>query len=308
MTAAGGADPDLPASFLAFSTRSDSWAQWLAELPRLIRGVLADWSLTPDGEVRSGQAAVALPVRTATGGAAVAKFGWPHPESEHEHLALRAWGGRGAVRLLQADPRRSVLLLERADAERDLTTVPVLEACEVVAGLYPLLHRPAIPQLDRLSDHAARWADALARLRADRLVPRRYVDQAAGLARTFAADPATDGRLLHTDLHYLNVLAAEREPWLVIDPKPLSGEPAYEVAPMLWNRWDEAVASGNLRNAILDRLYALVDAAGLDEDRVRAWVVVREMVNVLWALTDESAPVSADWITTAVTIVKAVQR
>ena len=308
MTPPGGADPDLPASFLAFSARGDSWAQWLAELPRLIRSVLSEWSLTPAGDVRSGQTAVALPVRTATGEAAVVKFGWPHPEAEHERLALRTWGGRGAVRLLQADPRRSVLLLERADAERDLTALPVLEACEVVAGLYPLLHRPAIPQLDRLSDHSARWADALTRLRADRLVPRRYVDQAAGLARDFADDPATDGRLLHTDLHYDNVLASGREPWLAIDPKPLSGEPAYEVAPMLWNRWDEAVASGNVRNAVLDRMYALVDAAGLDEDRVRAWVIVREMVNVLWTLTDASAPMSADWVTTAVTIVKAVQR
>ena len=269
---------------------------------------MAAWSLTTDGPVSSGQTAVAVPVLTERGEAAVAKFGWPHPESEHEHLALRAWAGQGAVRLLQADPRRSVLLLERATADHDLTALPVIEACEVVAGLYPQLHRPAIPQLARLSDQAARWAEELSRLRTDPAVPRRYVEQAAGLARDFAADPATDGRLLHTDLHYFNVLAAEREPWLAIDPKPLSGEPAYEVAPMLWNRWDEAVATGNIRNALLDRMYALVDAAELDEDRVRAWVVVREMVNIAWSLTDESAVTSDDWVTSAITIIKAVQR
>jgi streptomycin 6-kinase len=247
-------------------------------------------------------------VLTERGVAAVAKFGWPHPESQHEHLALRAWAGRGAVRLLQADPRRSVLLLERATPDRDLTALPVLEACEVVAGLYPQLHRPAIPQLARLSDQAARWAGELSQLRSDAAVPRRYVEQAAALAREFAADPATDGLLLHTDLHYFNVLAAERESWLAIDPKPLSGDPAYEVAPMLWNRWDEAVATGNIRNALLDRMYALVDAADLDEDRVRAWVVVREMVNIAWSLTDESAVTTDDWVTSAITIVKAVQR
>jgi streptomycin 6-kinase len=304
-----GDDPvELPTAFLSNRRRSDDWAAWLDVLPRLIRDVLDQWSLTPSGRVRTGAAAVAVPVLTDRGAPAVAKFGWPHPEAEHEHLALRAWAGQGAVRLLQADPRRSVLLLEQADAERDLTSVPVLEACVVVAELYPRLHRAAIPQLDRLSVLASGWAEGLAQLRNDGSVPRRYVEQAAALARDFASDPATDGRLIHTDLHYENVLAAEREPWLVIDPKPLSGEAAFEVAPMLWNRWGELVASGNIRNALLDRLFALVDAAGLDEDRVRDWVVVREMVNVMWALTTGAPEDRDDEITTAVTIIKAVQR
>jgi streptomycin 6-kinase len=300
----------LPAEFLAFAGRSDSWAEWLADLPRLISDVLAEWSLVPDGAVRFGQSGCAVPVATASGVVAVAKFGWPHPEARHEHLALRAWAGAGAVRLLQADPRRSVLLLERADADADLSSLPVIEACQVVAGLYGRLHRSAIPQLDLLSGHAARWADELSRLRDHRLVPRRYVEQATALARDFASDPATDGTLLHTDLHYFNVLASAREPWLVIDPKPLSGEPAYEVAPMLWNRWDEAVASGNLRSAVLDRMYALVDDAELDEDRVRAWVTLRQMVNIKWSLTEgaRDATDQTDWITTAITIIKAVQR
>lgn len=300
----------LPQAFLDYSRRSDSWSRWIAQLPRLVRDVLAEWSLTPDGPVRFGQTAIVVPVSSATGAPAMVKFGWPHPESEHEHLALRAWAGQGVARLLQADPRRSVLLLERADPDRDLNAVDVLEACEVIGGLYRRIHRPAIPQLDQLTVHAARWAEQLTGLRHDRLVPRRYVQQAAALARDFAGDPGCDGTLLHTDLHYANVLAADREPWLVIDPKPLSGEPAYEVAPMLWNRWDEAVASGNLRQAVLERMFALVDAAELDEDRVRSWVIVREMVNVLWALTDsESADVATnDWLTAAITIVKAVQR
>lgn len=299
---------EIPAPFLAFAGRSPSWSAWVTALPRLIGDLLDEWSLTPDGQVRSGRTAVTFPVLTPRGEPAVIKFGWPHPEAEHEHLALRAWAGEGAVRLLQADPRRSVLMLERADPERDLTTVPVLEACEAVADLYGRLHRPAIPQLDRLSHLAAQWADELTALRTDNSVPRRYVEQAAGLARDFAVDPGTDGRLIHSDLHYENVLGSERAPWLAIDPKPLSGEAAYEVAPMLWNRWDEAVASGHLRNALLDRMYALVDAAELDEDRVRAWVIVREMVNVLWALTDEPAGDAAEEITTAITIIKAVQR
>ena len=298
----------LPAAFVGRADRSPEWARWLQALPRLMADVVAEWQLEPDGEPMTGETAVVVPVVTASGERAVVKFGLPHPESAHEHLALRAWAGDGAVRLLRADPRRGVLLLERAEPGGDLSSVPILEACEVIAGLYARLHRPALPQLDRLSDHAARWARELAVLRDSHVVPRRFVDQAIGLADGFATDPATDSALIHTDLHYFNVLAAVREPWLAIDPKPLAGDPAYEIAPLLWNRWTEAIATGDVRNAVRERMFTVVDAAGLDEDRVRGWIVVRELVNVLWATTDPAASTDPGWITTATTIVKAVQR
>jgi len=199
---------------------------------------------------------------------------------------------------------------------RDLTALPVLEACEVVATSYALLHLRAPPRLRSLAALAAQWSERLSRLPTHNLAPRRYVEQAAALAAAFAADPATDGRLIHTDLHYFNVLAADRQPWLVIDPKPLSGDPHYEVAPLLWNRWDEIEASSSVREAIRERFHAIVDAAGLDEDRARDWVVVREMVNVLWTFEDlerlgaaASATAAEDtaWVSRCVAITKAVQ-
>ena len=195
--------------------------------------------------------------------------------------------------------------------------MPIVEACEVIAKLYGRLHGPTLPQLDRLSGHARRWADELVTLRRTQRVPRRFVDQAISLAADFASDAQTDSGLVHTDLHFANVLAAAREPWLAIDPKPLTGEPAFEVAPVLWNRWDEAVGTGDIRAAILTRMFTLIDIAGLDEDRVRAWVVVREMVNVREAILggqnkgpgpDQESAEDAAWITTAMTIVKAAQR
>jgi len=300
----------LPAGLLARAARGPDWAGWLDRLPQLVGDVLREWDLTLCGQPAYGEAALVLPVRDRDGSAAVVKFGWPHPEAAFEHLALRAWDGQGAVRLWRADPRRWVLLLERADATRDLTAVPVIEACAVVAGLYPRLHHPALPQLTRLSERALDWAGRLRRVASRGLVPRRYVLAAAALARDLAADPATDGILLHTDLHYGNVLAAAREPWLVIDPKPLSGDPAYEVAPLLWNRWEEVLAADRARDAILERFWTVVDAAGLDEDRARAWVVVREMVNVTWAIEEagRGRPLDPSWVTTATTIVKAMER
>ncbi|MGH3448108.1 MAG: aminoglycoside phosphotransferase family protein, partial [Nocardioidaceae bacterium] len=307
-------DVAIPEKLRSFASRSASWRDWIEALPALVREIMGEWELTADGPSTHGETALAVPVRTATGQAAMVKIGWPHVEAEHEHLVLRAWAGNGAVRLLRADPRRAALLLERAHA-RDLTTIGVAEACAVVGGLYERLHLPALPQLHRLSVLAAQWSAQLHALPVDAAVPRRMVERAAALADDFAADSDTDGVLINTDLHYFNVLAADREPWLVIDPKPLSGDPAFVVAPMLWNRWEEAQEGGDVRGAVQERFYTLVDTGGLDEERARQWVIVRMVVNVMGELEDlaeqgvaaDAMPAeSSEWITTCVSIAKAV--
>jgi streptomycin 6-kinase len=302
----------LPASVLA-SDLGPGWARWRAGLERLAAEVLGEWDLRLDGPLRAGLTALVLPVRDAAGRTAALKLGWPHTESEHEHLVLRAWAGRGAVRLLRADPARSVLLLERADAATDLTALPAVEACAVVGELYGELHRPALPQLQRLSRLARDWAGRLRRIEQHPQVARRFVVQALAHLDELADAPTTDGTLVHTDLHYANVLASLRvgppdTTWLAIDPKPLSGDPAYEVAPLLWNRADELRGAGGVRDAILDRFFAVVDAAGLDEDRARAWVVVRGMVNVLWAVedADRARPLDRAFVTFQTTMIKAM--
>jgi streptomycin 6-kinase len=281
--------------------RGPEWASWIDRLPRLTRELLEEWSLTPDGEATHGTTALVLPVRTGAGRPAVLKVGWPHEEAEHEALALQHWHGQGAVQLLRADPHRWALLLERLHRE-DLGELWDVQACEIVAGLYRQLHVPAPPQLRLLSERCARWADELGA--AALPVPRRMVEQARSLAHDLAGDEATDGVLIHTDLHYRNVLAADREEWLAIDPKPLSGDPHYELAPMLWNRFEEY--AGRVRAGVRDRFLALVDAAGLDEDRARDWVIVRMLVNVADELADHAVP-DRDRITAMLSIAKAVQ-
>ncbi|MEU0089050.1 aminoglycoside phosphotransferase family protein [Kribbella sp. NPDC006257] len=299
---------EIPAEFLEVASRGPDWAAWLDRLPRLTRDLLDEWNLRVDGSAQYGNCALVVPVRTPDGAAAMLKVQFPHWEAETEHLALRIWDGNGAIRLLRADPRRFALLLERAQP-RDLTTVDEIEACEIVAASYKRLHVPAGPQFKLLSTEVERWSDELLALPASAPVPRRYVEQAAALARDFAADPACDGTLIHTDLHFENVLAAEREPWLVIDPKPLSGDPHYEVAPLIWNRWDELAAARDLRFALRRRFYAIIDTAGLDEDRARDWIIVRQLLNVLWTLKDAGADATLpqDWLTRNITIAKAIQ-
>ncbi|WP_331715724.1 aminoglycoside phosphotransferase family protein [Tessaracoccus coleopterorum] len=142
-------------------------------------------------------------------------------------------GRSGAVRLIAAHPAEQVLLLERLDGDRTLNDVPILEACEVIGRLFGELDRPAPPQIPPLATKAIRWRGQFAAL--PPLVPRRLVEQAASTLDDLLLGPAP-ARLVHEDLHDANVLAATRAEWLAIDPKPVSGEWAYAVAPIVWNR------------------------------------------------------------------------
>ena len=219
------------------------WGRWLDSLPRTVAELLDEWDLTREGEeLWYGFCSLVAPVLTGDGTRAALKISFDgDDESVHEPLALQHWRGNGAVRLLRADPHRRTMLLERLD-RRDLTELWDVEACEIVAGLYSRIHRPALPQLATVTSYVERWLADLAALPPGAPIPLRYREQAMSLGRELVSDPASVGRIVHGDLHYENVLAAppelaaERGEWLVIDPKPMSGDPHYEPAPMLWNR------------------------------------------------------------------------
>lgn len=272
----------------------------LSAIAPTVREFTARWHLVPDGELISGTCSLVLPVRTTEGVAAMLKIGFPDEESEHEHIALRRWGGAGAVRLLGAEPHHRALLLERL-CGADLTTVPDDDACAVVAGLYGAIHVPALPQLRSLSAYVQRWNADLAALPRSAPIPHRLVEQAVALGRELCSDPGQQ-RVLHTDLHYANVLERVDDQWAAIDPKPVNGDPHYEIAPMLWNRWGEM--AGDVREGVRRRFWTLIDAAGFDEERARAWVIVRMVHNAMWAIQDGDDP---DWLTRCIAVAKAVQ-
>jgi streptomycin 6-kinase len=218
-----------------------------------------DWQLRVDGDALRADV---FPVVTSDGVRAVLKLG----HSEHEHLVLRRWNGDGAVRLLRADPHRRALLLERLRPQ----PLPA-DSVDVVAELYGRLHVTAMPQLPSVPSLLDRWAADFAALPRSAPIPHRLVEQAAALCRDLAAVPAD--RVLHGNLHFDNVLSADRQPWVAISPIPVNGDPAFEIAPLLWHRWD-AVAI-DVRSGVQRRFFAVVDRAGFDEDRARAWAVVR---------------------------------
>jgi streptomycin 6-kinase len=280
--------PDLVADRVR--DRGDAGRAWAEALPELAAGYLERWGLRVDGPPRHGVAALVLPVVTAGGTQAALKLQQPDPEHVGEAVALRTWDGAGAVRLLREDPATSTLLLERLDGGRDLRALPVDAAVQVIAQLLARLTAWAAPAgVPRLRDVAAAMianASATAATLADpdeaRLV-RRCADALAEVAGE-AGD-----RLLHWDLHYENVLAGSREPWLAIDPKPLSGDPAFELLPALHNRWEDAVATGDPACAVRRRFDLMLDVLGLDRDRAVAWTLGRVLQNAIWDVEDGSA-------------------
>lgn len=305
----------VPAGLLSQRELGEDWARWLDRLPRLAEELVAEWRLTPRAAPLHGFCSLVLPVTDADGTEGALKITFDgDDESRHEALALQHWGGRGAVRLLRADPRRRALLLAWLPGP-DLADAWDVEACEVVGDLYGRLHIPALPQLARVESYVERWLRDLDGLGRDAPVPRRYVEQALALGPALLAD-APDPAVVHGDLHYANVMADATGEWVAIDPKPMAGDPHYEPAPMLWNRMEELSgpgAFGSVRDGLRRRFHAVVDAGGLDEDRARDWVVVRMVLNAGWAVQDARraerrlSGEEQEWITRCIALIKAVQ-
>jgi len=232
----------------------------------------------------------------------------PHMEGEHEIHGLRFWDGDPTVRLLMADDDLVAMLLERCEPGTVLRALPESEQDVVISGLLRRLWRsPSSPHPFRsLSTLTEYWtSETLGQ--SEQWPDVGLVREGLQLLKELPRN-ASSKVLLATDLHAGNVVRAEREPWLVIDPKPLSGDPHYEVAPLLWNRWD--AFGGGIRTGVRSRFDAIVEVAELDADRARHWVVVRMVHNAMSALTESTDPqprVDRDWLTICVSVAKAVQ-
>jgi streptomycin 6-kinase len=271
-------------------------ADWVREVPRLVAAGLERWGLRVDGAPRTGWTALVVPVRRHDEPYAL-KVAWPHPEGRLEHLALRHWDGAGAVRLVAAHPADGLLLLERLDADEDLGGVWTDEACAVIGGLLARLGVPAPPQVETLATYLPPHLERMGRRPA---VPRRVVERTRGLARELLGDPGP-GLLLHTDLHYENVLRAPDGRWLAIDPKPLAGHPGFELLPAVRNRTSELGTGASLRWSVRHRLSVLAEAAGIDEDEARAWSLLRAGLETSWATLE-----GEDAVTLGVALTKAL--
>jgi streptomycin 6-kinase len=213
---------------------------------------------------------------------AILKLGMPHMEGEHEIQALRFWQGNPTVHLLEADEEHNAMLLERCEPGTVLRHLPEPEQDVIIAGLLRRLWRmPIAPHPFRpLAEMTALWASETI---AD---SSRWPD--TGLVQVglqlFEELPRTASKhvLLATDLHAGNVLQAQREPWLVIDPKPFVGDPAYDATQHLFN------CEERMRTDPDTTIRRFADLLEIDHERVRLWMFARSAAESRDSWDDDS--------------------
>ncbi|MEV6976046.1 aminoglycoside phosphotransferase family protein [Kitasatospora sp. NPDC093806] len=279
----------IPPAFAAdYGALGTAERAWIGELPALTTEFLERWALRPDGPPDHGMASLVLPVRREDGSPAVLRLQQVRAETAGVAAGLRAWRGDGAVLLLDHDAATGTQLLERLDATRSLaavtdddTALPVL--AELMARLTAV---PAPPGLRRLGDLASAMLDDTPRAVPALRDPdeRRLVRSCAAAVAELLDEPGD--RLLHWDLHDGNVLAGERQPWLVIDPEPLAGDPGFELLPALDQRWETVLGGADAERTVLRRFDLLTGTVGLDRARAAGWTLGRVLQNALWDIED----------------------
>ena len=273
----------VPARLLANCEKTAERRAWLEKLPAAVADFIERWSLRVGTPFQDATAAWVAPAVRVDGAAAVLKLSMPHMEAAQEIEGLRFWDGNPTVRLLEADEALGAMLLERCEPATTLHSEPEPEQDVVIAAMARRLRQASASPGKRfrhLSEMVAFWCE-------ETLAQEGFWPDAAlvreGLEVMQHLAAAASDVVLATDLHAGNVLRAEREPWLVIDPKPFVGDPAYELAQHLQvcERRLHADPSGLIRR--------VADLAEVDAERLRLWTFARAAAdpredwrNLLW--------------------------
>jgi streptomycin 6-kinase len=281
---------DLPDSFIRTITMTfkEEGAAWLERLPALIAECEAQWSIRVLPPFPNLSYNYVAPAVRADGSDVVLKLGVPNPEMLTEIAAMRLYDGRGIARLLEADSERGMILFERLLPGTPLTSVADDDqatriAAQVMHDLWtPLPHEHTFPSV-------VDWIGGMRKLRphfggGTGPFPEDLVDQAEHLFMELLASSDAPV-LLHGDLHHDNILSAQRAPWLAIDPKGVTGEPAYEVGALMRNpigveKWPD------LRRVLSRRFDILREMLGFDRQRMIAWAMAQAVLSAWWFIED----------------------
>ena len=278
----------IPQALAASCAKTPERQAWLGRLPDTLRELQRSWFLTLQAPFDSEEVScsyVASVVR-ADGTPAVLKIGMPHMEGEHEIHGLRFWDGNPTVRLLMADDNLNAMLLERCEPGTTLRVLPECEQDKVVVRLLNRLWRSPSTQhpFRALSSLTAYWSnETLAHV--EDWLDKGLVQEGLGLFEQLPPSAPVEV-LLATDFHAGNVLRAKREPWLVIDPKPFVGDPAYDATQHLFN------CQERLRSNPDRTIRRFSDLLGVDYERVRLWTFAR-------AAAEPRDDWNSDWFTLA---------
>ncbi len=284
---------DLPEKFKTriHGTFGQDGQRWLNQLPDLLEYFQDAWSITLHPRSFSLSYHYLVPCQTQEGLDAVLKLGIPNPELSSEIEALRHFRGRGTVRLLKWDRSRGGLLLERIHPGTALIHIKDdPRAAQVSANLSKKLWRP--PPSDHSFPTVGDWVRGFQRLREEFQggtgpFPKMLVEKAEAIFVDLLSS-MEDTVLLHGDLHHRNILKAQRDPWLAIDPKGVVGEPAYEIGAYLRNPFPEILQEDDIPKLAAQRIEIFADILSLDPSRMIGWGFSQAVLSAWWSYEERS--------------------
>ncbi|MCB0062295.1 MAG: phosphotransferase [Caldilineaceae bacterium] len=282
---------EIPDKFRAFMNDffGDEGDAWVTALPALVDAYAQRWSLVKFGPPFDLSYNYVIPVTRADGSEAVLKVSSPHGEHFGEVDALTLYNGQGVNQLLEVDRDAGVLLLERLRPGTMLIEVEDDEAATIIAAeLLQKLWRPAPAAHTFVT--VAKWFAGFARHR-ERFGGTGPLDATIFTsAESIVRDLLAENRppmLLHGDFHHFNILRAEREPWLIIDPKGVVGDPCYELGAFLYNPGELIADHPEKQRLLRRRIDLLSEHLGFDWERVRAWGVAQSALSAVWSCEGE---------------------
>ncbi len=271
----------IPESFIesTIQREGENGRQWIANLPNLVNTLCDQWQLILNGPPMHGYFSLVVPVVGATGPFAL-KISWINDITKDEAAALSIWNGNGIVQLLQAQSEHGAMLLERLNYRQTLDEINITKAITITARLLRRLTIPNPGHFPLLKDMTANIGQCLEErwLEQSRPFSHHLLETAQNL--TSQLGPSARNLLINYDIHYTDVLAGEREPWLAVDPKPIIGDPEYGAAQLLWRRLEDILADGGLDY----HFDLLVETAELDPERAQGWTFLRCIDYWLWGL------------------------
>ena len=280
----------LPTHFTEtiMGVHKEAGRRWLDSFHELIADCEARWSLKVLEPFPLSYNFVA-PAVLQDGRNAVLKLGVPGLDWQRELTAIRVFAGRGMAQLLDADEEKGIMLLERIMPGETLDKLSSEEErIQYLADVIKRMHTP-VPNVGKLASTfptIADWAVGLEKIRphfqgGTGPIPEQMVERAMQWYKKLFSTQK-EQCLLHGDLHHENILRAEREPWLAIDPKGLIGETEYEVIPFLLNHLPE----DGVEEVMKQRVDGLTKALFLQKERVLAWAYCHSVLSAWWFVED----------------------
>lgn len=254
--------------------------QWLDSLPKLITQVKVAYGLSDLKPVNNLSYNYVLSGFQGSE-PIILKLSLDIDGLRREAVALMALKGFGVVKILSENA--GLLLLERATPGVSLKSYfPEKddEAIHITVNVIKRLHN-ALVSSSHAFPHIRDWLEALD---GDLKIPAKTLEKARQL-RSQLLETSKSYVLLHGDLHHNNILQ-NGDGWVVIDPKGVMGEPAYEIAAFIRNPMPELLNHSDAANIIHNRITRFAKFLELPSERILKWCFVQVVLAWIWAIED----------------------